>query len=126
METWKDIVGDRLASMNGISSKVTDKTFDKLVEEVYYVLMSADYDEDKGFKDLEIFETIEEVIADCISGYFDSEIAYINREHLSEKTYGTLRGYMLQVSRVNKTNLKLDIYINKKICYNLYKFIIIL
>ena len=74
METWKDIVGDRLASMNGISSKVTDKTFDKLVEEVYYVLMSADYDEDKGFKDLEIFETIEEVIADCISGYFDSEI----------------------------------------------------
>tara|TARA_R110002153_G_scaffold90903_1_gene221656 strand:+ start:479 stop:703 length:225 start_codon:yes stop_codon:yes gene_type:complete len=74
METWKGIVGDRLASMNGISSKVTDKTFDKLVEEVYYVLMSADYDEDKGFKDLEIFETIEEVIADCISGYFDSEI----------------------------------------------------
>tara|TARA_R110000782_G_scaffold92973_1_gene176429 strand:+ start:852 stop:1076 length:225 start_codon:yes stop_codon:yes gene_type:complete len=74
METWKDIVGDRLASMNGISSKISDKTFDKLVEEVYYVLMSADYDEDKGFKDLEIFETIEEVIADCISGYFDSEI----------------------------------------------------
>ena len=60
--------------MNGISSKISDKTFDKLVEEVYYVLMSADYDEDKGFKDLEIFETIEEVIADCISGYFDSEI----------------------------------------------------
>tara|TARA_R110000787_G_scaffold262980_1_gene368662 strand:+ start:235 stop:459 length:225 start_codon:yes stop_codon:yes gene_type:complete len=74
METWKGIVGDRLASMNGISSKISDKTFDKLVEEVYYVLMSADYDEDKGFKDLEIFETIEEVIADCISGYFDSEI----------------------------------------------------
>tara|TARA_R110001606_G_scaffold130016_1_gene265017 strand:- start:248 stop:472 length:225 start_codon:yes stop_codon:yes gene_type:complete len=74
METWKDIVGDRLASMNGISSKVTDKTFDKLVEEVYYVLMSADYDEDKGFKDLEIFETIEEVIAECLNGYFDSEI----------------------------------------------------
>ena len=74
METWKDIVGDRLASMNGISSKVTDKTFDKLVEGVYYVLMSADYDEDKGFKDLEIFETIEEVIAECLNGYFDSEI----------------------------------------------------
>tara|TARA_R110000764_G_scaffold172872_1_gene259659 strand:+ start:223 stop:447 length:225 start_codon:yes stop_codon:yes gene_type:complete len=74
METWKGIVGDRLASMNGISSKVTDKTFDKLVEEVYYVLMSADYDEDKGFKDLEIFETIEEVIAECLNGYFDSEI----------------------------------------------------
>ena len=74
METWKGIVGDRLASMNGISSKISDKTFDKLVEEVYYVLMSADYDEDKGFKDLEIFEAIEEVIADCISGYFDSEI----------------------------------------------------
>tara|TARA_R110000772_G_C13035332_1_gene412260 strand:- start:100 stop:324 length:225 start_codon:yes stop_codon:yes gene_type:complete len=74
METWKGIVGDRLASMNGISSKISDKTFDKLVEEVYYVLMSADYDEDKGFKDLEIFETIEEVIAECLNGYFDSEI----------------------------------------------------
>ena len=74
METWKGIVGDRLASMNGISSKISDKTFDKLVEEVYYVLMSADYDEDKGFKDLEIFEIIEEVIAECLNGYFDSEI----------------------------------------------------
>ncbi len=74
METWKDKVGDRLASMNGISSKISDKTFDKLVDEVHDVLMNGDYDEDRGIKDLEIFETIEEVIADCISGYFDSEI----------------------------------------------------
>ncbi len=74
METWKDIVGDRLASMNGISSKISDKTFDKLVDEVHDVLMSGDYDEDRGIKDLEIFETIEEVIAECLNGYFDSEI----------------------------------------------------
>tara|TARA_B100001057_G_C22702945_1_gene892531 strand:+ start:169 stop:393 length:225 start_codon:yes stop_codon:yes gene_type:complete len=74
METWKDKVGDRLASMNGISSKISDKTFNRIVNEVYDVLMSGDYDSDRGIKDLEIFETIEEVIAECLNGYFDSEI----------------------------------------------------
>ena len=39
METWKDKVGDRLASMNGISSKISDKTFNRIVNEVYDVLM---------------------------------------------------------------------------------------
>ena len=74
METWKDKVGDRLASMNGISSKISDKTFNRIVNEVYDVLMSGDYDSERGIKDLEIFETIEEVIAECLNGYFDSEI----------------------------------------------------
>ena len=74
METWKDKVGDRLASMNGISSKISDKTFNRIVNAVYDVLMSGDYDSDRGIKDLEIFETIEEVIAECLNGYFDSEI----------------------------------------------------
>jgi len=74
METWKDKVGDRLASMNGISSKISDKTFNRIVNEVHDVLMSGDYDSDRGIKDLEIFETIEEVIAECLNGYFDSEI----------------------------------------------------
>ena len=74
METWKDKGGDRLASMNGISSKISDKTFNRIVNEVYDVLMSGDYDSDRGIKDLEIFETIEEVIAECLNGYFDSEI----------------------------------------------------
>ena len=74
METWKDKVGDRLASMNGISSKISDKTFNWIVNEVYDVLMSGDQDSDRGIKDLEIFETIEEVIAECLNGYFDSEI----------------------------------------------------
>ena len=63
METWKDKVGDRLASMNGISSKISDKTFNRIVNEVYDVLMSGDYDSDRGIKDLEIFETIEEVLS---------------------------------------------------------------
>lgn len=51
-------------------------------------------------------------------------LAYPDEVKLLERTYGTLRGCYRLVSNLNIIELikKLTIVINKKICYNLYKY----
>jgi hypothetical protein len=51
-------------------------------------------------------------------------LAYSDEVKLLERTYGALRGCYRLVSNLNIIELikKLTIVINKKICYNLYKY----
>ena len=54
----------------------------------------------------------------------DSTLTYMEHKHLLNETYGTLRGCFNCVCRSILLELteKLTLVINKKICYNLYKF----
>ena len=52
MQTWQDKIHENLSVANEIASKLSDKTTDRLVEDVHNELMSGDYDEDRGFKDM--------------------------------------------------------------------------
>ena len=74
MTTLKDRIGDRLASMNEISSRLTHKTFNSIVTETYDELVVNYTSYGMEVNDLTIFDTLETVIAECINGYFDSEI----------------------------------------------------
>ena len=74
MTTLKDRIGDRLASMNEISSRLTHKTFNRIVTETYDELVVYYKCYGMEVNDLTIFDTLETVIAECINGYFDSEI----------------------------------------------------
>ena len=74
METWHDIIGDILASMINISGNINDRVFKRLVDDVYDLLMEGDYDPDRGFKELEICEAIDEVVGNIIEMQYDSEI----------------------------------------------------
>ena len=74
MTTLKDRIGDRLASMNEISSRLTQRTFSRIVTETYDELVVNYTSLGMEVNDLTIFDTLETVIAECINGYFDSEI----------------------------------------------------
>ena len=74
METLKDRIGDRLASMNEISSKLTHKTFGRIVTETYDELVINYTSLSMEVNDLTIFNALETILAECINGYFDSEI----------------------------------------------------
>ena len=74
MTTLKDRIGDRLASMNEISSRLTHKTFNRIVTKTYDELVVNYTSLGMEVNDLTIFDTLETVIAECINGYFDSEI----------------------------------------------------
>tara|TARA_R100000426_G_scaffold60338_1_gene42621 strand:- start:273 stop:497 length:225 start_codon:yes stop_codon:yes gene_type:complete len=74
MTTLKDRIGDRLASMNEISSRLTQRTFSRIVTETYDELVVNYTSYGMEVNDLTIFDTLETVIAECINGYFDSEI----------------------------------------------------
>jgi len=51
-------------------------------------------------------------------------LTYPDKVKLLERTYGTLRGCYILVSNLKIIELikKLTIVINKKVCYNLYKY----
>ena len=74
MTTLKDRIGDRLASMNEISSRLTQRTFSRIVTETYDELVVNYTSLGMEINDLTIFNARETVIAECINGYFDSEI----------------------------------------------------
>ena len=74
MQTWQDKILENLSVANEIASKLSDKTTDRLVEDVHNELMSGDYDEDRGFKDNEIIDCTYEKIAEIISMHYDGEV----------------------------------------------------
>ena len=60
--------------MINISGNINDRVFKRLVDDVYDLLMEGDYDPDRGFKELEICEAIDEVVGNIIEMHYDSEI----------------------------------------------------
>lgn len=65
-ETWQSIFGEQLASMNELSAKMTAQQFEAVVEEALEIAFMGDYDEERGFKDYEITQALNEAIVSFI------------------------------------------------------------
>jgi hypothetical protein len=63
----KDI-GEQFAMMNEVSAKISEKTFDKFVEEAMAEYKSADLNE------LKIYEFLTSKIAEIIDMHYDGEL----------------------------------------------------
>ena len=67
METHRDLFGDQLAQMNNISARLTDRQFEAIIDEALEIAMTNfDYEEGKGFSDLDMIEAIEQAIVSFI------------------------------------------------------------
>ncbi len=67
----KDI-GEQFAMMNEVSAKISQKTFDKFVEEAM-VEFKQHYDTDK-VNELQVYEFLTAKIAEIIDMHYDGEI----------------------------------------------------
>jgi len=67
----KDI-GEQFAMMNEVSAKISEKTFDKFVEEAM-TEFEKDYDTDK-VNELQMYEFLTDKIAEIIDMHYDGEL----------------------------------------------------
>jgi len=66
-ETWLDLFGEQLAQMNNISAKLSERQFDKIIEEALEIAFTNfDYNEDRGFTEVDIQEAIYQAIVSFI------------------------------------------------------------
>ena len=66
-ETWLDLFGEQLAQMNDISAKLSERQFDKIIEEALEIAFTNfDYNEDRGFTEVDMQEAIYQAIVSFI------------------------------------------------------------
>jgi ketol-acid reductoisomerase len=66
-ETWLDLFGEQLAQMNNISAKLSERQFDKIIEEALEIAFTNfDYNEDRGFTEVDMQEAIYQAIVSFI------------------------------------------------------------
>ena len=65
-------IGEQFAMMNEVSAKISQKTFDKFVEEAM-VEFKQHYDTDK-VNELQVYEFLTAKIAEIIDMHYDGEI----------------------------------------------------
>jgi ketol-acid reductoisomerase len=66
-ETWLDLFGEQLAQMNNISAKLSERQFDKIIEEALEIAFTNfDYNEDRGFTEADMQEAIYQAIVSFI------------------------------------------------------------
>lgn len=66
-ETWLDLFGEQLAQMNNISAKLSERQFDKIIEEALEIAFTNfDYNEDRGFAEVDMQEAIYQAIVSFI------------------------------------------------------------
>jgi hypothetical protein len=66
-ETWLDLFGEQLAQMNNISAKLSERQFDKIIEEALEIAFTNfDYNEDRGFSEVDMQEAIYQAIVSFI------------------------------------------------------------
>jgi len=66
-ETWLDLFGEQLAQMNDISAKLSERQFDRIIEEALEIAFTNfDYNEDRGFTEVDMQEAIYQAIVSFI------------------------------------------------------------
>lgn len=66
-ETWLDLFGEQLAQMNNISAKLSERQFNKIIEEALEIAFTNfDYNEDRGFTEVDMQEAIYQAIVSFI------------------------------------------------------------
>jgi hypothetical protein len=66
-ETWIDRFSEQMSSMNNITARLSERQFQAVVREALEIAFTnIDYDPDRGFKDIEIIDCLEQALVSFI------------------------------------------------------------